>query len=93
MHEQYYKIEKSPSVSVDFRITELPEVKLAISRANENYLSWEEFRKKDWASEKKESVWALIGLQREISAKKTPISDSSGKYSLFNLSILTLIYS
>ncbi|MEK6746330.1 MAG: Fic family protein [Pseudomonadota bacterium] len=89
MKEEYYKIEKSPSSELlkgeNFRtLVESPEVRLAISKAQENYLSWQDFRKKNWISEKKESVWAFISLQREFSAKNTPISDANEKYFKFN---------
>lgn len=88
MYEEYYKIEKPLSKLPkhrDFRLLiESPEVKSAISRAQENYLSWQEFRKKDWVLEKKEAVWALISLQRDFAAEKTPICDSDKNYFSFN---------
>jgi Fic family protein len=91
MQEKYYKIEKSPSFSTlaekdrDFNSLIMSlEVKSAISKAQESYVSWQEFRKKNWVLERKESVWAFISLQRQFSAEKTPISDSDGKYFTFN---------
>lgn len=91
MREQYYKIERSPSTSElpknasDFRaLVESSKVKLAVSKAQESYIAWQDFRKKNWVTEKKESVWALVALQREFAAESTPISDSSGKFFTFN---------
>ena len=56
----------------------------AITKAQANYLSWVDFKNKDWATENKEQVWALIRSQRSSNTKIVPIFDKSGQYYSFN---------
>ena len=54
------------------------------SEVQERYLSWEEFRLKDWATPQKEKIWALVQLQRGFNNLKTVISDENGESFVFN---------
>jgi Fic family protein len=53
-------------------------VKIAF-RANEDYLSWDEFRNKSWATNQPETIWQLITVLRKSQAL-TPVCDSHGKH-------------
>jgi Fic family protein len=47
-------------------------------KANAEYISWDEFRKKSWAPSESEEYWTLIKLFRRANLKKVPIYDKDG---------------
>ncbi len=52
-------------------------------RANEAYLSWDEFRNKSWATTDAEDIWALIKNTRHLGSVATPILDKDGNHYKF----------
>jgi Fic family protein len=88
--EKTYRIEKVENPSVPDKPEELmrlftsKEASEASSRAQERYLSWQEFRKKSWAQGNKEHVWALVHFQRRAQNISTPIKDKDGHHYLYN---------
>lgn len=84
--DDFYRIEKAPSEDDPLNAAELgsamktPEARRAFFEARERYLPWQEFRKKSWATEDKEKIWALIRFIRRNSNLASPIKDKSDKY-------------
>lgn len=74
--EHHYKIEKSPAgQSKDVAaLSRDPDVMKAVALAQDRYLPWQEFRRKNWASDK-EGAWSIIQLLRQIGGVPTPIMD------------------
>ncbi len=92
MKEEYYKI-NNPKLdafklfadAAEFEsLANSPEVQSVVAKAQENYLSWQEFRNKSWATDKKEKIWSLIKLYRSFNKQKTIISDKDGSKFVFN---------
>jgi Fic family protein len=67
----------------------VPEIKEALTRANKDYLHWEELQYKSWLPIKnfsaKEDFWALVKHKRNYEAIDTPIRDKSGRYYRINI--------
>ena len=88
--EKTYKIEQSTITQaheklINVRGLELmSDVRDVIERTQDRYLSWQEFRKKAWVPEFKESIWALIRYKRLLSRNSTPILDKDGEGYSFN---------
>lgn len=89
MHEKYYKIENPvfslPDKEEDFRaLINSSSTKEIVAKAQSSYLPWQEFKNKSWATSDKEKIWALIKLQRQFNAEKTPIFDKDEQQFSFN---------
>ena len=59
------------------------DIREAIIKAQENYLSWPDFKNKSWATKDKEHVWASIRNRRISNSKLSPIFDKDGNYYQF----------
>jgi Fic family protein len=90
--EQYYKIasfnlgsalEKLDPTELQ-KLMDDAEVRKIIAEVQMRYLSWQEFRNKDWASHKKEKIWALVKMQRSFGGVKSGIVDQNGREFMFN---------
>jgi Fic family protein len=79
--EKRYELEAPPAASASDILTVNgdPAVTKAVSRAQERYLPWPEFKRKTWVPGKKEAVWHLVKLVRKIESKDTPIVDERSK--------------
>lgn len=87
MKEEIYKIYSPFKLSDgDMKLLEDPETLTAFTKANENYLHWEELRYKPWipkrfSSESEKIVfWSLLKIKRAMNSTATPIRDKSGAY-------------
>lgn len=49
-------------------------------KANAEYMSWDEFRKKSWAPKESEAYWTLIKIFRQGALKKVAITDKDGAH-------------
>jgi len=81
MLEHIYKLEEPTggARSIDpARLIQDAGVMDAVARAQSRYLPWHEFKRKNWAPENKEDVWALIKILRQIDGQPTPILDETG---------------
>jgi Fic family protein len=84
--EKTYKIQKLDlnlsQVDIGEYVHKLndPEYIDVIAKANNDYLSWDDFRKKDWASKQHEQNWYAIKFKRFTTNKLTPIKDKSYHY-------------
>ena len=57
-----------------------PEYLDVTTKANSDYLTWDDFRKKDWTSKDREQKWWAVKLKRLTSNKPTSIKDKDGQY-------------
>ena len=88
--EKTYKLEQPRSDNSSSSIEKLLELfnpdrrREAMTKAQADYLSWQDFKNKSWATENKEHVWALIRSQRTFNARISPIFDKGGQCYKFN---------
>jgi Fic family protein len=88
--EKTYKIQTLKSFSIPRSVedwdalTKSGEAWGAVKKAQERYLSWDEFRKKSWVPGSKEQVWSLVQLQRKAGGRQTPIRDKDGSIYSFD---------
>jgi Fic family protein len=86
MFEKKFAIRKPYQDVKSFEMPSLAEVLgnesllKAIELAQGDYLSWDEFRRKSWATSEPEHAWTVTKFFRSIEAVRTPIKDQSGNY-------------
>ncbi len=92
MEEKLYKIQKPeksrPLTTDDFarleaiwRTTTAQNIAERVSAA---YLSWDEFRKKSWATEDRNFIWHMVSANRLFARRATPILDQNGMHYAFD---------
>lgn len=77
MLEKRYKIETPPSKfsPPTAELAQRPEVMDAVTKAQDRYLPWQEFRFKTWVPGNKEDVWSIVKLIRKINSQPVRITD------------------
>ena len=79
MNQKIFKIQAPQSKALDpkelYSLLTSPAEKAAIDKAQEKYLSWEEFRYKTWVPGDKETICSVIRFLRYMQNQKTPIMD------------------
>jgi Fic family protein len=95
MKEDLYQVD-SPPVQMEKVMDILgkclndPEIKAALTKADEDYLHWEALKYKNWIPSKynldKELFWTLVRAHRSFNAITTPIKDSQGHFFKMNTS-------
>jgi Fic family protein len=84
--EKTYKIQKPggsrdwPNAAFFLNTIEQPEY----LKAQEQYLSWDEIRLKQWAQKHTQKIWWSIKLARVQNQNSTPIMDKDGKFYSLN---------
>ena len=84
--DNIYRIEKPGNDGILSNVadleaaTKVPGARRALHDAQERYLPWQEFRKKSWATQDKEKIWALIQISRRFSRVASPIIDKTGEF-------------
>lgn len=63
-------------------------VNLAIEKANEDYLHWEDLKYRSWipGEIRKEQFWSCVKISRQFTARSTPIRDVKNKNFVMNIS-------
>jgi Fic family protein len=90
MIEKHYKIgdsgtdlSKEDLQNLSAILSETPVVN-ALAKSREFYLSWDEFKRKDWATDDPAKVWSIIRFMRKFAGRELPVRDQSGQHYKFD---------
>ena len=88
--DNIYKVESPPIIPLikldieSIRRLQLPEVDVAIQKANEEYLHWEDLKYKSWlpaeSLQEKIEFWSYLKRVRRSNSITSPIRDASGNF-------------